>query len=239
MVSVRTSEETSVPANFLVLGMSRPASIWPGLSLEPVSTTRNSNLRLSLRSTQVPYDASAPAIPIPPTRLTGYYVLFALTERGEGLLRDGSMDVGVAMPAAETVANPRDARAFYIGMIQGLTTAGKREIHTALAAHVLQLCEENGGELNLYARGASVSSRRYVDLLGFFPAGHPPIECRGDYTRLCSPALNTRKIRAAGRLVRHFAPGWDGRSCAHGRFVASCPAERIVPRRVVGRISLV
>lgn len=104
------------------------------------------------------------------TRLTGYYILLALTPRGEGLIKDGAVDVGVAMTADLTLRDPIDAGAFYIGMFQGIDGIGAAEIIRALTAHLDQLASEAGGPIRIYGRrGNPVASGRYMDRLGFKP----------------------------------------------------------------------
>lgn len=104
-----------------------------------------------------------------PTQITGYYILLALSGRGEGLIKDGAIDVGVAMPASVTVNDPINSRAYYIGMYQGLSTLGKNEITFSIIAHVQQLCREAGEAVRVYARSGHSSSRLMMDQLGFRP----------------------------------------------------------------------
>lgn len=104
-----------------------------------------------------------------PTQITGYYILLALSERGEGLIRDGAIDVGVAMPASVTVNDPINSRAYYIGMYQGLSMLGRNEITFSIIAHVQQLCQEAGEAVRVYARSGHSSSRLMMDQLGFHP----------------------------------------------------------------------
>lgn len=101
--------------------------------------------------------------------LTGYYILLALSKRGEVLIRDGAIDVGVAMPASLTVSDPRDTDALYIGMIQGMGLRGQAEITMALTSHLHQISIQNNRPLRIYARPGHSSSRKLMDKLGFTP----------------------------------------------------------------------
>ena len=104
-----------------------------------------------------------------PQRITGYYILLALSERAEGLIRDGTIDVGVALAPKLTVENPRNATAFYIGMVHGLRGVCESEAALALAEHLDQLHEENGCPVRVYARMGHRSSGLPMTEGGFIP----------------------------------------------------------------------
>ncbi|MCU1656484.1 MAG: hypothetical protein JWO57_1140 [Pseudonocardiales bacterium] len=108
------------------------------------------------------------------TAITGYYVLLALSSRAEGLIRDGSIDVGVALPPALTIENPIDSDGLYIGMYHAIDRTRGPEITLALTEHLQQILTENGRPMNLYARSGNPSSRSMMDTLKFAPlhGGH-------------------------------------------------------------------
>lgn len=111
-----------------------------------------------------------------PGQLTGYFILISLTDRAERLIRDGSIDAGVALPASLTAADPATAHCHYLGMIQGLTAAARHEIICALHQRLSALTSPVREPVRLYARNGHPSSRPVMDKLGFTPLtmhGHP------------------------------------------------------------------
>ncbi|WP_170931793.1 hypothetical protein [Brachybacterium massiliense] len=101
--------------------------------------------------------------------ISGYYILLALSQRGEDLILDGAVDVGVAMSPSLTLSDPADASALYIGMIQGEGGRGSAAVLLAFVEHLLQIVEQNKKPIRLYARSGHKSSRYLMDKLGFTP----------------------------------------------------------------------
>lgn len=105
-----------------------------------------------------------------PTRLTGYYVLLGLAPRAEELIRNGAIDVGVAITPSLTVHDPATVDALYLGMVQGFGAGGKNGAILALIDHILGIVEERGGgSIRVYARRGNPSSGKLMDALGFSP----------------------------------------------------------------------
>lgn len=139
-----------------------------------------------------------------PLAITGYYVLLALSKRGEALIRDGSIDVGVALPPALTVENPRDSNGLYIGMYHAMEPAWTGpDITLALTEHIDQIVNENERPMNLYARSGNLSSRGMMDKLGFAPLNGGEIGSSLEATTIEATTIEARDLdRQIERLRR-------------------------------------